>query len=148
MQRKAQERLKDINGAYEVLSQFLGSGGSEKREREKQAWSEPQPNRSGDDPPSPPQTKNNGKSANDFARSKIKLVCLLLFAVGVIAYGVHLSFQYREFTNQLTVVNGIHIGDARAEVKYRLGFPTSVLDPAEKGEFGWSQRNYTGRGAF
>ncbi len=55
------------------------------------------------------------------------MVCLLILAAGVLAYSVNLAIRYHAFTNQLTAVRGIHVGDSRDEVKYRLGFPNDVL---------------------
>ncbi len=95
-------------------------------------------------PPTPPHGQHESKRSTTPKRSRIKVVCLLILAFGVLAYCVHLAVQYRAFTDQLTAVNGIRIGDSRAEVKYRLGIPQSVLDsPWEEGEYkGW-QRTYT-----
>jgi hypothetical protein len=84
-------------------------------------------------------------------KSKVKviclLVCLLVLAFGVVAYSVNVATRYHAFTNELSAVRGIHIGDSREKVKYRLGFPQNVIGPVEQGEFGPSQRVYTVSGA-
>jgi hypothetical protein len=61
---------------------------------------------------------------------------LCLFVFGVVAYSVNLATRYDLFTYQLNAVQGIHIGDSRDEVKYRLGYPRWVLGPLGKGPFG------------
>lgn len=148
LQRKAQERLKDINGAYEVLCQFLEFGtsprgshakSSETHNRKDQKSSEPKTGHA--EASGTPHRHDDNKSSKPPKRSKAKVVCLLIFAVFVFAYCVHLVVQYRAFTSQLTVVDGIHIGDSRDEVKYRLGFPPEVLGPVGSFSFG-GQRVY------
>jgi len=61
-------------------------------------------------------------------RSELKIFCLLTSAVLSLAFCVHLAIGYREFTEALSAVNGVRIGDHRSEVKYRLGMPQSVID--------------------
>jgi outer membrane protein assembly factor BamE (lipoprotein component of BamABCDE complex) len=85
-------------------------------------------------------------------KSKVKVICLLalllVLGFGVVAYSVNVARRYQAFTNELSAVRGIHIGDSREEVKYRLGFPLQVLGPVEEvGEWGPSQRVYTVSGA-
>lgn len=155
MQHKAQERLKDINGAYEILSRFLASGtppsgsqatSSNARGRNDSPSSETKTGQSA--PPSPPGGHDNSKSSATPKKSKAKRIGLLILAFGVLAYSVNLAIQYHAFTSQLAVVKGIHIGDSRDEVKYRLGFPPSVLGPVEKDpEFKGFQKVYTVFGA-
>jgi hypothetical protein len=150
LQRKAQERLKDINGAYEVLCQFLASessprgshmntpdahGREDKKSRETKTGRGEQP--------VPPLGHDESKSSKTPKRSKAKVVCLLILAVGVLAYCVHLAVQYRAFTNQLAVVKGIHIGDSRGEVIYRLGIPKSVLGAPLVGKFNTLREIFT-----
>jgi uncharacterized protein DUF6804 len=85
-------------------------------------------------------------------KSKVKVICLLVLllvlAFAVVAYSVNVATRYHAFTNQLNAVQGIHIGDSREEVKYRLGFPQNVIGPEEKDEkVGLFQRVYTVSGA-
>jgi hypothetical protein len=76
------------------------------------------------------------------------LVCLFVLAFGVVAYSVNVATRYHAFTNELSAVGDIHIGDSREEVKYRLGFPQNVLGPMEEvPELGRSQLVYTVFGA-
>jgi outer membrane protein assembly factor BamE (lipoprotein component of BamABCDE complex) len=129
MQRKAQERLKDINGAYELLCQFLADGTSprgghtnssntknERDQKSKEAKTER------GEPPSPP-----GESFKRPKKSKAKVVCLFILAAGVLAYCASLAVHYSAFARQLTQIKGIQIGDSRDEVRYRLGIPQEVL---------------------
>jgi hypothetical protein len=132
MQRKAQERLKAINGAYEFLSEFLVSGTftSERQTAasDSRAWDagkSPEMKTGQGAPPSPP-SEHQSKSATP-KKSKAKVICLLVLACGVVAYSISVATRYHAFTNQLRGVRGIHIGDSRDEVKYRLGFPKQVL---------------------
>jgi hypothetical protein len=87
-------------------------------------------------PPTPPHGQHESKRSTSPKRSRIKVVCLLISAFGVLAYCVHLAVQYRAFTDQLTVAENIHISDPRQEVMYRLGMPTHVLGAPEKGDGG------------
>lgn len=80
-------------------------------------------------------------------KSKAKVICLLVLAFGVVGYSVNVGTRYRAFTNHLSAVRDIHIGDSRDEVKYRLGFPPSVLGSVEQGEFGLQQPVYAVSGA-
>ena len=146
MQRKAQERLKDINGAYEMLCQFLADGTSPRGSRASSSDTKDQQDQKSREtkteqgaPPTPPRGKHESEPSKSPKRSKVKMVCLLVIAVGVLAFCVHLAVKYHEFSNQITVVRNIHIGDSREEVTYRLGMPTSVLGAPEKGDFGWWQ---------
>lgn len=82
------------------------------------------------------------ESSSTLKRSKTKVVCLLILAVGVLAYGVRLAVQYRAFRAQLTVVRNVHISDSREEVMYRLGVPTHVLGELAEGEWGLSKWVY------
>jgi hypothetical protein len=151
MQRKAQERLKAINGAYEVLTQFLASGTttSEKQTAasDSHGWdsgesSEARTGRGA--PPAPPSGRHENKPSVNPKKSKAKVICLLIFAFGVLTYSVNLAIQYHAFVNQLTTVRGIHIGDSRDQVKYRLGYPPVVLGALEENSFGGrSQRVFT-----
>jgi hypothetical protein len=88
-------------------------------------------------PPTPPHGQHESKRSTSPKRSRIKVVCLLILAFGVLAYCVHLAVQYRAFTDQLTVAENIHISDSRQEVMYRLGMPTHVLGAPEKGDGGF-----------
>lgn len=134
MQRKAQERLKDINRAYEILSRFLTEGTSPRgshvnpsnaHRQEEQESKETKAGRG--EPPGTPRGHDGSKPPQTPKRARTKAVYLLIFAVGVLSYCVHLAVQYCAFTKQLTTVRGIHIGDSRDEVRYRLGVPTNVL---------------------
>lgn len=87
-------------------------------------------------PVTPPHGQHESKHSTFPKRSRIKVVCLLILAFGVLAYCVHLAVQYRAFTDQLTVAKNIHISDSRQEVMYRLGMPTHVLGAPEKGDWG------------
>jgi len=87
-----------------------------------------------------PGADENRKPPKTSKRTKLTIVCLLILAAGVLAYSVHIAVQYRAFRNQLSAVQDIHVGDIRNEVKYRLGFPTFVLRPPEKTDWGWPQR--------
>ena len=84
------------------------------------------------EPATPPHRQDESKSFRIPKRPKVKVVCLLILAVGVLAYCFQLSVQFRAFKNQLAVVKGIRIGASRDEVKYRLGFPLSVLGPVKR----------------
>lgn len=97
------------------------------------------------EPATPTCAQHESQPSTIPKRSKIKLVCLLILAVGVLAYCVHFAAKYSDFTNQLTAVNGLRIGDSRDEVKYRLGLPPEVLGPLETDDpqFRGFQRIYT-----
>lgn len=133
MQHKAQERLKAINGAYEILTEFLASGtspggrdttSSDAHDRDEGTSRETKAG--GGTPPAPPSRPSATPK-----KSKARVICLLILAVGVLAYSLNLAMQYRAFANQLSAVRGIHIGDSHDEVKYLLGFPPIVIGPED-----------------
>ena len=93
-------------------------------------------------PPTPPQGQHESKRSSTPKRSKTKVVCLLILAVGVLAYCVHLAVQYRAFSTQLTVAKNIRISDSRQEVMYRLGMPTHVVGAPATGDWGFGQAVY------
>lgn len=82
-------------------------------------------------------------------KSKAIGICLLALALGVVAYSVNVAKRYNSFTNQLSAVQGVQIGDSRDSVKYRLGSPQNVLGPPESGpgEREGPRRVYTVSGA-
>jgi hypothetical protein len=69
---------------------------------------------------------------------------VIVLAFGVVAYSVNVATRYHAFTNQLSAVRDIHIGDSREEVKYRLGVPPHVLGP-EEGKFRGPEGESRGR---
>jgi hypothetical protein len=147
MQQRAQERLKMINRAYELLSQFLKSDSAEKTtSMAVRGWEdEPSENeKTGlNKPPMSPVGNSGMKQSANPKNGKTKVICLLLLVLGVAAYSVKAVLRYHAFTYELSVVRGIHIGDSRDEVKYRLGFPPYVNGSVEQGEFGLWKPVYT-----
>jgi hypothetical protein len=146
MQRKAQERLKDINGAYEILCQFLADGTSPRGSRAKSSDTKSETDqktreaKAEQNQPPPPSNGSHGiKSSKSPKRSKAKVAFLLILTLVILTCCAHLAVKYHAFTNQISVVRNIHIGDSREEVTYRLGVPTFVLGAPEKGEYGWWQ---------
>ncbi|MDB6121838.1 MAG: hypothetical protein JWQ71_831, partial [Pedosphaera sp.] len=135
MQHKAQERLKTINGAYEVLSQFLASDTRPRAEQPNSSgahdWGE------GTAPPVPPAAEHENKIPATHKKSNVKIIFLLVLALGLIVYAVNISIRYHAFSNQLNAAQGISIGDSREEVKYRLGFPKEVISNEEYKGFNW-----------
>jgi hypothetical protein len=87
--------------------------------------------------PVPPSEDSENKLSPTPKKSKTKvvwlLVCLLVLAFGVVAY---VATRYHAFANQLSATQGIHIGDSRGEVKYRLGFPLEVIAAQQGDRFG------------
>jgi len=94
-------------------------------------------------PVATPPEQAQKTSSNKSKRSQIKWIALLVLLAGVFAYSDHLAGKYRDFRNQLSAFRNIHLGDSREEVTYRLGMPTQVNGPPEKGEFGWWQKVYS-----
>jgi uncharacterized membrane protein len=60
-------------------------------------------------------------------------IAVLVLASAVVAYSVNVAKRYNAFTNQLSAVRGVHIGDSREDVKYRLGVPPQVLEEEFRG---------------
>ena len=144
MQRKAQERLKNINGAYEILCEFLASNTGSNCHRTTSLEPDSRDGGSSDDgnarrdtPSGPSMSEGQNMSKSGPKKSRAKMILLLILLFIFVGYCINLIIQYGNFSNQLTAVNGVHLGDSHAEVKYRLGFPQEVFDPKDtNNEFG------------
>jgi hypothetical protein len=94
-------------------------------------------------PPVPPSGHSESKGSATPKKFKAIIICGLVVAFGIVALACwSVAMRYHAFANDLSAVQGIHIGDPREEVKYRLGFPPEVLGPVEKDQFG-DRRVYT-----
>ena len=131
MQRKAEDRLKKVNGAYELLSQFLtsesGSKTSSFSARYKTGRSSPESTTGRAEPPDSQNCSQQSSSKISFKWTKWKIFGILILFICIFVYSAIIISQYDSFKSNLSGVRGIRLGDSREQVKYRLGFPKEVV---------------------
>jgi hypothetical protein len=133
MQRKAEDRLNKVNGAYELLSQFLtsesGSKSSSFAARYKTGGSSPEPTAGEATPPDSESSSQQSSSKISFKWTKWKIFGIIILFICILVYSENVISQYDSFKSNLYGVSGIRLGDSREQVKYRLGFPKEVIGP-------------------